>query len=114
LNRIDETILFRALTREHLREIVDIQLQSLKKRLAERHIEIEISPAVKDKLSDEGYDPVLGARPLKRVIQRRLQNVLALKILRGEIKDGERVEVGLGPDGELVFETQATPEKEAA
>jgi ATP-dependent Clp protease ATP-binding subunit ClpB len=112
LNRIDETILFRALTREHLRQVVDIQLQSLKKRLAERNIEIEITEEVKDKLAEEGYDPVLGARPLKRVIQRRLQNVLALKILRGEIKDGERVEVALGPDGDPVFEAQAAAEKE--
>jgi ATP-dependent Clp protease ATP-binding subunit ClpB len=114
LNRIDETILFRALTREHLREIVDIQLKSLEKRLAERDIEIEITPEVKDKLAEEGYDPVLGARPLKRVIQRQLQNVLALKILRGEIKDGERVEVTLGAGGELLFEPQAAAEKERA
>jgi ATP-dependent Clp protease ATP-binding subunit ClpB len=114
LNRIDETILFRALTREHLRQVVDIQLQSLEKRLAERNIEIEITPEVKEKLADEGYDPVLGARPLKRIIQRRLQNVLALKILRGEIKDGERVVVSVGPDGDLVFEAQASAEKEPA
>jgi len=114
LNRIDEIILFRALTKEHLREVVDIQLQSLKVRLAERNIEIEITPEVKDKLADEGYDPVLGARPLKRVIQRRLQNVLALKILRGEIKDGDRVEVSLGPDGEPVFSAQPAVEKEPA
>ncbi len=114
LNRIDEIILFRALTREHLREIVDIQLQILKKRLAERDIELEITPEAKDKLTEEGFDPVLGARPLKRVIQRRLQNVLALKILRGEIKDGERVEVTVGPNGELAFEAQPTTEKEPA
>jgi ATP-dependent Clp protease ATP-binding subunit ClpB len=114
LNRIDETILFRALSKEHLREVVDIQLKTLEKRLAERDIEIEVTPEVKDKLAEEGYDPVLGARPLKRVIQRRLQNVLALKILRGEIKDGERVEVALGPDGNLVFEAQAAAEKEPA
>ena len=64
------------------------------------------------KLADEGYDPVLGARPLKRVIQRRLQNVLALKILRGEIKDGERVVVTVGPGGDLIFEAQVAAEKE--
>jgi ATP-dependent Clp protease ATP-binding subunit ClpB len=114
LNRIDETILFRALSKEHLREVVDIQLKILEKRMAERDIEIEITAEVKDKLAEEGYDPVLGARPLKRIIQRRLQNVLALKILRGEIKDGERVVVSVGPDGDLVFEAQASAEKEPA
>jgi ATP-dependent Clp protease ATP-binding subunit ClpB len=114
LNRIDEIILFRALTREHLREVVDIQLRGLEKRLTERDIELEITPEAKEKLADEGYDPVLGARPLKRVIQRRLQNVLALKILRGEIKDGERVKVSVGADGDLEFETQAEAEKETA
>ena len=97
-----------------LREIVDIQLQILKKRLAERGIELEITPGAKDKLAEEGFDPVLGARPLKRVIQRRLQNVLALKILRGEIKDGEQVEVTVRPSGELEFKTQPAAEAEPA
>jgi ATP-dependent Clp protease ATP-binding subunit ClpB len=103
LNRIDEVILFRALTREHLRQVVDIQLAILQKRLAERNIELEVNPEAKEKLAAEGYDPVLGARPLKRVIQRRIQNVMAMKILRGEIKDGERVTVDVGPGGELEF-----------
>ncbi|HEX6269440.1 MAG TPA: ATP-dependent chaperone ClpB [Anaerolineales bacterium] len=110
LNRIDEVILFRALTREHLREVVEIQLQTLKKRLADRNIQVEVTDEAKEKLAEEGYDPVLGARPLKRVIQRRIQNVMALKILRGEIKEGERVVVDVGPDGNLVFTPQATAE----
>jgi len=112
LNRIDEIILFRALTKEHLRQVVDIQLQSLEKRLADRDIELEVTPEVKERLAEEGYDPVLGARPLKRVIQKRLQNVMALKILRGEIKDGDRVVVTLGSDGTPVFTAQDQAEKE--
>ena len=114
LNRIDEVILFSALTREHLREVVDIQLKILKKRLAERNIHVEITPEAKTKLAEEGYDPMFGARPLKRVIQKRIQNVLALKILRGEFKDGDRIVVDLGPNGGLEFSAQNTGEKEPA
>ena len=110
LNRIDEIILFSALTREHLREVVDIQLKSLMKRLAERNIHVEITPEAKAKLAEEGYDPMFGARPLKRVIQKRIQNVLALKILRGEFKDGDRIVVDAGPDGELVITAQPSVE----
>jgi ATP-dependent Clp protease ATP-binding subunit ClpB len=90
--------------------VVDIQLQTLKKRLAERNIQIEVTDRAKAKLAEEGYDPVLGARPLKRVIQRRIQNVLALKILRGEFKEGDRVLVDVGPNGELEFSHQPTAE----
>jgi ATP-dependent Clp protease ATP-binding subunit ClpB len=110
LNRIDEIILFRALSREHLREVVDIQLRILKKRLAERNIHVEVTDQAKARLAEEGYDPVLGARPLKRVIQRRIQNVLALKILRGEFKDGDRIAVDAGPDGDLTFTAQPAVE----
>jgi len=114
LNRIDEIILFRALTKEHLRQIVDIQLNSLRKRLKERSIELEVTEAAKARLAEEGYDPVLGARPLKRVIQRRIQNVLAMKMLRGEIRDGQRVVIDVGPDGDLAFSTQPVAEAEPA
>ena len=107
LNRIDEIILFRALTREHLRKVVEIQLQDLKKRLADRNINIELTDAAKAKLAEEGFDPVLGARPLKRVIQRRIQNVMALKILRAEFKEGDRVLVDVGTGGELEFSRQS-------
>jgi ATP-dependent Clp protease ATP-binding subunit ClpB len=110
LNRIDEIILFRALTREHLRKVVEIQLQNLKKRLADRNIHIELTDEAKAKLAEEGFDPVLGARPLKRVIQKQIQNVLALKILRGEMKDGDRVIVDAGPNGQLAFTTQPATE----
>ena len=110
LNRIDEIILFRALTREHLRKVVDIQLQDLKKRLADRNIHIELTDEAKAKLAEEGFDPVLGARPLKRVIQKRIQNVMALKILRGEFKEGDRVLVDVDTRGELEFSHQTTAE----
>jgi ATP-dependent Clp protease ATP-binding subunit ClpB len=110
LNRIDEIILFSALTKEHLREVVDIQLQTLKKRLAERNIQIEVTDRAKAKLAEEGYDPVLGARPLKRVIQRRIQNVMALRILRGEFKEGDQIVLDVGPNGELEFTPQRTSE----
>lgn len=112
LNRVDEIILFRALSREHLRQIVDIQFNGLKKRLAERRIELEVTPEAKSKLAEEGYDPVYGARPLKRVIQKQIENVLAMKMLRGEIKDGERVVVDLGTRGELLFIPEPVAEAE--
>lgn len=103
LNRIDEIILFRALTQEHLRHIVDIQLEAIQKLIMQRHIELEVSPEVKTRLAQEGFDPVLGARPLKRVIQRRIQNQLAVKILKGEIAEGDHVTVELGTGRELIF-----------
>ena len=94
--------------------MVDLQLNSLKKRLAERNIEIEVTQEAKEKLVEEGYDPVLGARPLKRVIQKRIQNELALKLLRGEVKDGDRVIVDVGLDGALTFSTQPQAEPQPA
>src|SRR5204863_2664689 len=77
LNRIDETIVFHPLGREELHQIVDLQVKRLQKQLEENHYELEITPAAKDLLVQEGYDPQYGARPLKRVIQQRLQNTLA-------------------------------------
>jgi ATP-dependent Clp protease ATP-binding subunit ClpB len=106
LNRIDEIIIFSALSREHLNEIVDIQLKGLQKVLAQRHITLELTEAAKQRLADEGYDPVYGARPLKRVIQRRIQNRLALMSLQGEIKDGDHVVIDVTPDGDLAFHTE--------
>jgi len=102
LNRIDEVIIFHNLTREHLVLIVDIQIERLRKLLAERHLEIELSDAARQKLADDGYDPAYGARPLKRVIQRELQDPLALAILQGEFHEGDTVYVDVG-GGELVF-----------
>jgi ATP-dependent Clp protease ATP-binding subunit ClpB len=93
LNRVDEVIIFHQLTREHLTRIVDIQLASLKKRLADRHIDIELTPAAKEFLVKEGYDPVYGARPLKRTIQRLVLDPLAVEVLRGGFRDGDTVVV---------------------
>jgi ATP-dependent Clp protease ATP-binding subunit ClpB len=110
LNRIDEIILFRALTREHMSQIVDIQIRNLQKILSQRRITIEVTEAAKERLADEGYDPVYGARPLKRVIQKRIQNRLALMALQGDIKDGDHVVVDVTPDGEYEFRVQFVAE----
>ena len=93
LNRIDETIVFHPLGREELRQIVDLQLTRLKKQLAENKFELEVTDAAKDLLTQEGYDPVYGARPLKRVIQQRLQNTLANEILSGRFSEGSTIVV---------------------
>ena len=102
LNRLDEIVLFHNLTREHLVEIVDIQLERLGALLSDRKIEVELSRAAKEKLVADGYDPAYGARPLKRVIQRELQDLLALKILQGQFREGDTVRVDAA-DGQLVF-----------
>jgi ATP-dependent Clp protease ATP-binding subunit ClpB len=93
LNRIDETIVFHPLQKEQLVKIVDVQLEHLRKRLAARHLTLSISDAAKKLLAEEGYDPVYGARPLKRVIQQRLENPLAQRILSGEYAEGDAVSV---------------------
>jgi ATP-dependent Clp protease ATP-binding subunit ClpB len=107
LNRLDETILFHRLSRGHMSAIVDIQLRSLARLLAERKIELELDEAARAWLADAGYDPVYGARPLKRVIRHQLQNPLASRILEGAVREGESVTVsaaegGLIINGELV------------
>jgi ATP-dependent Clp protease ATP-binding subunit ClpB len=107
LNRVDEVIVFHSLTMEDLVQIVDIQLRRLQDLLAERNIALELTEAARQLVAEKGYDPVYGARPLKRTIQRELQDPLALKILQGEFKDGETVLVD-ARDGELVFEKRVT------
>ncbi len=102
LNRLDEMLLFHRLTREQMTGIVDIQLGRLEKLLADRKIVLELDEAAKRWLADTGYDPVYGARPLKRVIQRELQNPLAEQILAGKIVDGQTVEVTASPLGLLI------------
>ena len=102
LNRLDETIIFDRLTRDDMDGIVTIQLRRLEKRLADRKITLDLDDGARKWLADEGYDPVFGARPLKRVIQNALQNQLAEMILAGEVKDGETVHVGAGADGLIV------------
>ncbi len=98
VNRIDDLVVFHPLGREHIRKIVDIQLGYLHDRLAERDIRIELSNAARDKLADAGFDPVYGARPLKRAIQQQVENPLAQEILRGKFKPGDVIEVGVDDD----------------
>jgi ATP-dependent Clp protease ATP-binding subunit ClpB len=102
LNRVDEIILFHRLKREHMGRIVDIQMEHLQKLLDERKITIALDAKARDWLADKGYDPAYGARPLKRVIQKSVQDPLAELILSGRIKDGEKVKIAAGRDG-LVF-----------
>ena len=102
LNRLDETIIFDRLARSDMDGIVDIQLARLKKRLLARKISLELDDAARTWLADEGYDPVFGARPLKRVIQRALQNPLAELLLSGEVKDGDTIPISAGADGLII------------
>ncbi len=102
LNRIDEIVVFHQLSREHLAEIVEIQLRHVVERLAERGYALEVSEAAREYLADVGYDPDFGARPLKRAIQRELQDPLALQLLSGEFHEGDLIRVDRGPDG-LIF-----------
>jgi len=93
LNRIDETIVFHPLGKDEIAGIVDIQLRRLQERLADRKLAIAIAPAAREYLSMKGYDPTFGARPLKRLIQREVQDPLAMKLLGGDIREGDAVEV---------------------
>ena len=103
LNRIDEVIEFRPLSKEQIAEIVELQLGRLRERLAERRIELELTDAAKEALAEAGWDPAYGARPLKRAIQRLVENPLALRLLEGDFADGDTVRVD-AEDGEIRFE----------
>ncbi len=103
LNRIDEIVMFESLKREQLGHIVEIQLEGLRQRLAERGIALTLTGAAKAVVGEEGYDPQFGARPLKRAIQRLIQDPLSKKILSGEIRDGQSVEIDAGHEGQLIF-----------
>ena len=104
LNRLDETIIFDRLSRDDMDGIVDIQMARLRKRLAARKITLELDDGARKWLADEGYDPVFGARPLKRVIQTALQNPLAEMLLAGDVQDGDTLPVSAGADGLLIGE----------
>ncbi|MBD3666286.1 ATP-dependent chaperone ClpB [Sulfitobacter aestuariivivens] len=108
LNRLDETIIFDRLGREDMDGIVDIQMARLLKRLAGRKIALELDEGARKWLADEGYDPVFGARPLKRVIQRALQDPLAEMLLAGDVKDGDTVRVSAGADGLIIGDRLAS------
>jgi ATP-dependent Clp protease ATP-binding subunit ClpB len=103
LNRIDEVVEFTPLSREQLGEIVELQLRRLRERLAERGLGLELTDAAKEVIAEAGWDPTYGARPLKRALQRLVENPLALRLLEGEFADGDTVRVDAS-DGELVFE----------
>jgi len=111
LNRVDEIVVFHPLTREQLRQIVDIQLERLRGRLAERKIELELTDKARDYFAEQGFDPVYGARPLRRTIQREPETTLGRKLLLGEIRDGSHVIVDTGPHG---FEIRPSQKQNAA
>ena len=106
INRVDDVVVFHPLSREHIRLIVDIQLGYLHERLAERDMRIHLSDGARDRLADAGFDPVYGARPLKRAIQQQIENPLANEILAGKFKPGDVIEVAVVADG-LEFQNAA-------
>jgi len=108
LNRVDEVIIFKALSQEVILKILDIQIMELKKRLQQKKIDIELSKNAKKLLAERGFDPVYGARPLKRTIQKDIQNPLALRILEGEYKSGDTVRVDVDQKGELSFRKETS------
>jgi ATP-dependent Clp protease ATP-binding subunit ClpB len=108
VNRIDETVVFHPLLKEQIRGIADIQVQLLHQRLQDNDLGLIVSDAVLDKIATLGYDPVYGARPLKRVIQNRIENQLAQQMLQGDFVGGDVIAIELGVDGELVF-SKASP-----
>ena len=106
INRVDDVVVFHPLSREHIRSIVDIQLAYLQARLADREMQIHLSDAARDRLAEAGFDPVYGARPLKRAIQQQVENPLAQQILQGKFKPGDVIEVGVKGQ-QLEFENAA-------
>ncbi|MDH7492306.1 MAG: ATP-dependent chaperone ClpB [Candidatus Saccharicenans sp.] len=103
LNRVDEIIIFKPLSKPVIFKIVDLQIELLKKRLQEQKINLVLKPGARDLLAERGFDPVYGARPLKRTIQREVQNPLAMKILAGESKEGDTVEIDADREGRIIF-----------
>ena len=103
LNRIDDIIVFRPLSRRQIAAIVEIQLDRLRNLLSDRRIGLELTPPARQQLAAEGYDPTYGARPLKRVIQQRIQNPLAMSLLEGDFREGDTVLVDVTPDGQFLF-----------
>jgi ATP-dependent Clp protease ATP-binding subunit ClpB len=113
LNRVDEVVVFEPLTREQLADIVELQLARLRERLAERRLLLEVTDEAKELLAEEGWDPAYGARPLKRAIQRLVENPLALRLLEGDFSEGDVVRVDAA-EGEVVFERAGVPEAASA
>jgi ATP-dependent Clp protease ATP-binding subunit ClpB len=113
LNRIDDIVVFKQLGREQISQIIEVQLGKLRQMLAERGITLELDDAAKELLVKEGYDPIYGARPLKRAIQTHLQNPLAVKLLQGEIASGQTIRVTADGD-ELKFMPAETGQQAGA
>lgn len=107
LNRVDEFIIFHSLRKDQLRQIVQLQVQRLQQRLSDRHITLSLTEKAIDFLAEVGYDPVYGARPLKRAIQKQLETPIAKAILRGEFFDGDTILVDVGENERLNFRRQA-------
>jgi ATP-dependent Clp protease ATP-binding subunit ClpB len=103
LNRIDDIITFKSLGKEEIAKIIDIQLELLRKYLAERRITLDLAPQAREALFQEGYDPTFGARPLKRAIQKLIADPLAMKLLDGEVQPGEHILADVNKQGEFVF-----------
>src|SRR3990172_3097136 len=114
LNRVDETIIFRSLSLDDLKKIVEIQIEYLRKRLREKKIEIELTDRAKETLAKEGYDPIYGARPLKRTIQRMIQDPLATDILKGNFKEGDTIVVEVDKNKEFIFTAKQEKAKKKA
>jgi ATP-dependent Clp protease ATP-binding subunit ClpB len=112
LNRIDEIVTFHSLGSEHLRRIVEIQLDELRRRLADRKIALHLTDAARERLAEQGFDPVFGARPLRRTIQRLVENPLAVEMLAGRFREGDEVEVDV--DGDRLGFTKAVAEPQSA
>jgi ATP-dependent Clp protease ATP-binding subunit ClpB len=113
LNRIDEVVVFERLTRDQLADIVELQLARLRSRLAERGLTLELTDAAKEAVTEAGWDPTYGARPLKRALQRLVENPLALRLLEGDFGEGDTVRVD-AQNGELVFDRASVAEPAAA
>jgi ATP-dependent Clp protease ATP-binding subunit ClpB len=113
VNRIDEVVVFDALGRDQILEIVDIQLRELRRRLADRKLALEVTDAARTWLANAGYDPHFGARPLKRLIQREIQDPLALLLPSGEIHDGQTAVVDAGPEGIAIRAGEGEPAEPA-
>jgi len=103
LNRLDEVILFHSLGKKALARIVDIMVRELNDRLADRKIGVSLTPAAEARLADIGYDPAFGARPLRRAIQKEIQDPLAIRILEGEFREGDRITVDAGTPSGFTF-----------
>ena len=110
LNRVDEIIVFHPLNREHMSKIIDIQISEIMKRLAEKRLSIQLTASAKELLINKGFDPIYGARPLKRALQKYLEDPLAEEILKGRFKEGDKILVS-ARNGRIVFRKKEEKKK---